>query len=150
MEPAFDAQGPPPAGFWIRFVAVLIDSLVLFVVEFVLGVVAGLVWGGEIAETKVFKGTVTAFMFVFGSVYYVALHTAFGQTLGKMAMKIRVVPLDGGRISAGAAILRYIGYFVSGLIVGIGYLMAGLRHDKRALHDLLAGTRVIRLGEARS
>ena len=149
MEPAFDAQGPPPAGFWIRFVAVLIDSLVLFVVEFVLGVVAGLVWGGEIAETKVFKVTVTAFMFVFGSVYYVALHTAFGQTLGKMAMKIRVVLVDGGRISVGTAILRYIGYFVSGLIFGIGYLMAGLRHDKRALHDLLAGTRVVRLVEAR-
>ena len=148
METAFDAQGPPPAGFWIRFVAALIDSLVFVAVEFVLGVVAGLVWGGEIAETKVFKATVTAFMLVFGSVYYVALHSAFGQTFGKMAMKIRVVRLDGGGISVGTAILRYIGYFVSGLIFVVGYLMAGLRDDKRALHDLLAGTRVIRLGEA--
>ncbi len=148
METAFDAQGPAPAGFWIRFVAALIDSLVFVVVEFVLGVVARLVWGAEISETKVFKATVTAFMFVFGSVYYVALHAAFGQTLGKMVMKIRVVRLDDGRISVGTAILRYVGYFVSGLIFAVGYLMAGLRHDKRALHDLLAGTRVIRLGEA--
>lgn len=145
METAIDGPRPAPAGFWIRFGAALVDSLVFLVVEFILGVAAGLVWGAEITESKLFKAAITAFMFVFGSVYYVVLHALFGQTLGKMAVKVRVVRLDGGPISVGTSILRYIGYFLSGVIFLIGYVMAGLRHDKRALHDLIADTRVIRV-----
>ncbi len=143
METAFDGQGPAPAGFWIRLVAVLVDSLVFLIVEFVLGLFAGLVWGAELVESGVFRSTITAFMFVFGSVYYVALHAALGQTVGKMVMKVRVERMDGRRLSAGTAIVRYVGYFVSGMILLVGYLMAGLRDDKRALHDLIAGTRVV-------
>lgn len=146
METAFEGQTPPPAGFWIRFVASLIDGLVLFVVEFVLGFFAGLVWGPEIAESVVFKATIAAFMFAVTSAYYVAMHAEFGQTAGKMAMRIRVVRMDGGGLSVGAAMVRYVGYFVSAIVFMIGYLMAGFRRDKRALHDLMAGTRVVRVG----
>jgi uncharacterized RDD family membrane protein YckC len=129
METAFDAPAPPPAGFWIRFGAALIDSLVLFAAEFVLGFVAGLVWGGGIAESEVFKATIAVFMLALTSAYYVVLHAALGQT-----------------VPAGAAIVRYVGYWVSALPLLIGYLMVGVRRDKRALHDLMARTRVVRLG----
>lgn len=146
METAFDAPAPPPAGFWIRFGAALIDWLVFFAAEFVLGFVAGLVWGGGIAQSEVFKATITVFMLALTSAYYVVLHAALGQTVGKMATRIRVVRMDGGPVPAGAAIVRYVGYWVSALPFLIGYLMVGVRRDKRALHDLMARTRVVRLG----
>jgi uncharacterized RDD family membrane protein YckC len=146
METAFDAPAPPPAGFWIRFAAALIDWLVLFAAELVLGFVAGLVWGGDIAESEVFKVTITVFMLTLTSVYYVVLHAALGQTVGKMATRIGVVRMDGGPVPVGAAMVRYAGYWVSALPLLIGYLMVGVRQDKRALHDLMARTRVIRLG----
>ncbi len=145
METALDEQAPSPAGFWIRFAAVLIDSAVFLAVEFVMGVSAVLVWGLDIAESRTFRATVATFMFVFTGVYYVVLHAAFGQTVGKMVARIRVERLDGRGLDPSTAIVRYAGYFLSGVILLAGYLMAGVRHDRRALHDLLAGTRVVRL-----
>ena len=57
---------------------------------------------------------------------------------------MRVVGADGEPPALGASVLRFIGYFVSLLPFGFGFVMAGLRADRRALHDLLAGTRVDR------
>jgi len=59
-----------------------------------------------------------------------------------MALQIRVVSMDGGPLSFGQSVGRYFATFLSALILGIGFVMAGVRSDKRALHDLLAGTRV--------
>src|SRR5439155_775002 len=60
-----------------------------------------------------------------------------------------VVGEDGVPPSFGASLLRYVAYFVSSATLGLGYVMAALRHDKRALHDLIAGTRVERVPRAR-
>jgi uncharacterized RDD family membrane protein YckC len=83
-----------------------------------------------------------AFRFLASPCYFVFLHWARGQTLGKMAFHIRVVSRDGGPLSFGQAALRHLGSWLSAAILGIGYLVAAFRADKRALHDLIAGTRV--------
>jgi uncharacterized RDD family membrane protein YckC len=57
--------------------------------------------------------------------------------------------VEGARVSAGTALLRYLAYYVSLAVLAFGFLMAALRTDRRALHDLLAGTRVERLPAAR-
>jgi uncharacterized RDD family membrane protein YckC len=62
-----------------------------------------------------------------------------------MLMQIRVVRMDGGPLTLGQSIGRYFASYLSALTLSIGFIMAGLRSDKRALHDLLAGTRVERL-----
>jgi uncharacterized RDD family membrane protein YckC len=62
-----------------------------------------------------------------------------------MIVGIRVVGGDGEVPSVGTALLRHLGYFASAAVATVGFLMAGLRADKRALHDLIAGTRVERL-----
>ena len=82
------------------------------------------------------------FSSLIGAAYTIAFHWMWGQTLGKMALQIRVVSMDGGPLSFGQAVGRYFATFLSALILGIGFIMAGVRSDKRALHDLLAGTRV--------
>jgi len=91
------------------------------------------------------KGVVNLFGTLIGAAYGIVFHWLWGQTLGKMALQIRVVSVGGGPLSLGQAVGRYFATLLSALILGIGFLMAGIRSDKRALHDLLAGTRVERL-----
>jgi uncharacterized RDD family membrane protein YckC len=147
METALEGRRPPPAGFWIRFAAVVVDLVVFIVAETLLRLFTGALWGAGVVESRMFESAVVFFGVVFDAVYHVTLHGMFGQTVGKMAVNIRVVQLDGRPLSWGIATIRYLGAWISLLPFGIGFLMAALRADKRALHDLLAGTRVIRVGD---
>ena len=70
--------------------------------------------------------------------------SAKGATLGKLALGLRVTDLNGNRISFARATGRYFGKIVSGMILMIGYLMAGFTQQKQALHDIMAGCLVIR------
>jgi len=148
-RPAGPAQARPEpsaraaAGFWIRVVAWLIDAVALFAVERALWVLAAAVFAG--ARPFVIGAAAQSFGVVLWTVYPVIFHWLWGQTLGKMAVQIRVVTVDGRPLSLSCAIIRQLGSWVSAAVFGIGYLMAGLRRDKRALHDLIADTRVERL-----
>lgn len=75
--------------------------------------------------------------------YFVAFTAAGGQTIGKMARHIRVVGRDG-QIHLGQAIVRTVGYLLSALPVGLGFVAGALGPDGVALHDRLADTRVVR------
>ncbi|PYN18666.1 MAG: RDD family protein [Candidatus Rokuibacteriota bacterium] len=130
-----------PAGFWIRALAALLDFLVFLLVQFSFGLIGGRVWGPDVASTPTFRPIVVVFTVVFAGAYSTLLLALGGQTIGKMLVGVRVVA--GQELpSIGAALLRFIGYFVSLGTLTLGYVMAGLRQDKRALHDLIAGTRV--------
>jgi uncharacterized RDD family membrane protein YckC len=137
--PVFAAMRP--AGFWIRFVAVLIDGVVLIIAQGILFAAGSIVWGGMDAGMAV-RGVTSFYSSIIGAGYSIVFHWQWGQTLGKMALQIRVVRMDGGPLSFGQSAGRYFATILSALILGIGFLMAGARSDKRALHDLLAGTRV--------
>ncbi|HEY4911567.1 MAG TPA: RDD family protein [Methylomirabilota bacterium] len=134
-----------PAGFWIRFVAVLIDGVVLLVAQGILFSAGWMLSGGNMGGGMALKGAVNLFGTLIGAAYGIVFHWLWGQTLGKMALQIKVVSMDGGPLSFGQATGRYFATFLSALILCIGFIMAGIRSDKRALHDLLAGTRVVRL-----
>ena len=143
--PAIEAVGGRPAGFWIRLLAALIDGIFFMVVAFVIGIAGGILWGREVMASRLMRASMTAFNLVFGAGYYILSHWRWGQTIGKMVANIRVIATDGSPISLGTAVLRYLGYWLSSLPLLVGYLMVGLRSDKRALHDLIAKTRVVRL-----
>jgi len=130
-----------PAGFWIRALAALLDFLVFLLVQFSFGLIGGRVWGPDVASTPTFRPIVVVFTVVFAGAYSTLLLALGGQTIGKMLVGVRVV-VGEEPPSIGAALLRFIGYFASLGTLTLGYVMAGLRQDKRALHDLIAGTRV--------
>lgn len=134
-----------PAGFWIRFVAVMIDGVVLLVAQGILFSAGWIVSGGGTSGGTAVKGVVNLFGTLLGAAYGIIFHWLWGQTLGKMALQIKVVSMDGAPLTFGQATGRYFATFLSAIILGIGFIMAGIRTDKRALHDLLAGTRVERL-----
>lgn len=133
------------AGFWIRVLAVLIDYGFFLLLGLAVEVVATLLWDEWAASSRVFRVSRFVFNVLFGFWYYIMFHWLWGQTIGKMVVGIRVVTVDAAPISLPVSILRWLGYFVSALPLLIGYVMAGVRGDKRALHDLIAGTRVVRL-----
>jgi uncharacterized RDD family membrane protein YckC len=137
-------DGTRPAGFWIRVVALVIDFAVFTLVEFSLGLAARRVWGPGVRNAMILQFTIFAFTMIFVGLYVTLLHAATGQTIGKLLVGVRVVLVDGQRLPLGTALLRFFAYACSCLPLGLGYVMAGLRRDKRALHDLLAGTRVER------
>jgi uncharacterized RDD family membrane protein YckC len=129
--------GPAPAGFWIRVGAVLIDLVCATAAETLFGLLA---WG--LLEDRLAIAAARAFRFLASPCYFIFLHWAWGQTLGKMAFRIRVVDVAGGPLSFGQAVLRHIASWLSAVIFGIGFLFVAFRADKRGLHDLIARTRV--------
>src|SRR5947209_4003554 len=137
------------AGFWLRALAAALDFGIFALVQASYGALAHLVWSTRVEDAWTLAPMVWTFTFVFAAAYTTVLHALFGQTVGKMLVGARVVVgEDGVPPSFGASLLRYAAYFVSSATLGLGYVMAALRHDKRALHDLIAGTRVERVPRA--
>ena len=137
------------AGFWLRMVAWLIDSVVVFILQMVSGIVlgaSGALLGGLSGDDGAIAMLVWLFTTILGIAYYVVFTGSCGQTLGKMALRIKVIRKDGGDIGYGRAALREtVGKFASGIILGIGYLMIAFDERKQGLHDKIAGSYVIKL-----
>ena len=90
-----------------------------------------------------------SFLVLLNGGYLSTFVAAGGQTIGKMAAGIRVIPADPAaplseRVSFGQAVVRAAGYLVSALPVGLGFLPAFFGQERRALHDRLADTRVVK------
>lgn len=126
------------AGFWIRLGAIFVDGIVLNIIQFPLRFVVN-------------SSTISGILMLalLGQVIAICYYTYFngkdGQTPGKKACGLRVVRPDGSPISYGRAFGRYFGYMLSSLTLSIGYIMAAFDEEKRALHDRVCDTRVIRI-----
>ncbi|WP_147149879.1 RDD family protein [Reyranella soli] len=149
-------DGAPPGGFWIRFVAYMIDAFVLLVPGTILiGLFIGFVVlthestdDEELAAPLIVAGLLTAAALIVVNWLYEALMTSSprGATFGKMALGLRIVRADGAQLSFGRATARHFAkYMVTPMVpLAIGYIMAAFTNRKRALHDILADTLVIR------
>lgn len=130
-------------GFWIRVVAALIDGIVLSIAFGVIGAVSGLDFFSS--DPEYFDSRAVALQVVINWLYEALLTSSErGATLGKMAVGLRVVTEQGKRISFLRATGRYFAKYVSALILGIGFLMVAFTDRKRGLHDMIAGTLVIK------
>ncbi len=140
-----DAVPARPAGFWIRAVALAIDILVFVLVQIALARLARALWGPASDGGTPAPAAVTLFTLLFTAAYSTTLHALAGQTIGKSLVGVRVVAPDGALLTIGPALLRYLACYISAAPLGFGFLIAALRQDKRALHDLIAGSRVERV-----
>lgn len=137
-QPASVPPGGEFAGFWRRFAALIIDTILQVIVYVVLSLL--------LSSTLGDVGTALAYVIFFiGSiVYYVALEAGPRQaTPGKRAMGIMVVTGEGHRIGVGRAIGRYFAKIISGLTCYIGFIMAAFTARKQGLHDMIADTLVV-------
>jgi len=133
------------AGVGLRLVAVLIDLLILAVIDAAVVYFTMQICGIGLDDIDILpKVPLLAFLLVQNGGYFVAF-TAGGQTLGKMAVGIRVVPAgDAPSVDLGRAFLRTLMWLVLAVPVGLGFLTALFSADRRGLHDRFAGTRVVR------
>lgn len=131
-------------GFWIRFVAVFVDSIVMIVGTMIVGFVIGLGLGATGMGGLAAKALTQLFCSVLGIAYITYFIGAYGATLGKMVFGLKVVRSNGGKVTYGRAFGRYWAYLLSSVVFGIGYIMAAFDDEKRALHDRICDTRVVK------
>jgi uncharacterized RDD family membrane protein YckC len=150
-----EAVAPGPyGGFWIRFVAYMIDGLVLAVPISIgiaiLVIVFGDRWTDHDASASIVGATALLLLvLIIINWLYEALMTSSprGATLGKMAIGVRIVRVDGAQLSFSRATARhFLKVMITPLVpLAIGYLMAAFTARKRALHDVLADTLVVKV-----
>jgi len=144
---------PGYAGFWRRVLAWLLDSLILWVPEFlletatarqVLLIASPLLSSlqSQLADFLV-ACIVSALVWWLYTAFF--LSSAWQATPGKRMAGIKVTDLEGRRITLGRASLRFLLELISGLLLGIGYLLGGITPKKQTLHDLIAGTLVLKV-----
>ncbi len=133
-----------------RIAAAVIDAILIVSIDVGVVYLTLQLCGLTPAELRVLPPVpLGAFLLLLAGGYVICFTVAGGQTIGKMATRIRVVPVPerdwgNGRVALGSAVLRAVGCLVSVLTAGLGYLPALVSHDHRALHDRLADTRVVR------
>jgi uncharacterized RDD family membrane protein YckC len=121
------------AGFWIRFVAALIDGIILSMAS---GVLMLLLGSDSVLANVIGMGI--------GIAYAVYFETGPSQaTLGKQLMNIYIVDENYQKIDSGKSIGRYFAKILSAIILLIGYIMAGFDSKKQALHDKIVKTYVV-------
>lgn len=151
------------AGFWLRFVAYLIDGIIIGIVQSLIVVPVLAMFGisfaamqntSNMSEEEAIGmaigmassiGALALVAGLIGIVYYTIMEASKYQgTLGKMALGLKVTDLEGKPLDLGKAFLRNLGKIISQMILFIGYIMAGLTEKKQALHDMIAGALVVK------
>ena len=149
------------AGFWIRFIAYIIDSFIISFLEFIIVLPLLGLFGVKVFELStirdlknadpdllipVIASAITGLSLTILLItwfYYALLQSGARQaTVGKMALGLKVTDVNGDRLTFARASLRYFSKILSGLIMMLGYIMAGFTPKKQALHDYIANTYV--------
>lgn len=153
METLLDSEEITPgiptrfAGFWIRFVAYIIDGIILNLIFTVIGFIIGLAQAEyllDLEQSPEIAAPIIFLLLLLGLGYFVGMESSEKQaTIGKMAMNIKVVDDQGQRLSTGRAAGRFFGKILSGIILYIGFIMVAFHPQKKGLHDVMANTLVV-------
>lgn len=134
------------AGFWLRFVAYFLDSIILSVVVTPISLITFpfFLFGSPEQNFIVTLGIVF-FNIAITFFYFTLMESSSMQgTLGKMALGLKVVDMKNKRISFARATGRYFGKILSATILYIGFIMVAFTEKKQGLHDLMAETLVVK------
>ena len=116
------------AGFWIRFVAYLIDVVVVMIPGTII----------------IFAGLPSLINLVLGLAYWIYFPSSeYMATPGKMAVGLIITDEHGNRIGAGTAAVRFLCYIISAIPLYIGFIIIGFTEKRMGLHDMIARTRVV-------
>jgi len=141
---------PAYAGFWLRVVASLIDSVIILMFSCPLGIVLGIAFAltginPDSPEATAFNLLINGISLLIDWLFYSLFESSSWQaTPGKKLLQLKVTDLYGNRIGFGKATGRYFAKLLSGLILGIGFIMVAFTEKKQGLHDMMAGTLVVK------
>jgi uncharacterized RDD family membrane protein YckC len=146
-------ERPTRGGFWIRSMAFATDYVILllilaiFVVLGFLTLSVGAGGGKEIPilrQIRIILPTLLPLGVVLPLAYFTFFHGTGGQSIGKMIFGLRVIRTDGQPLTLFRALGRALGYILSAMPLFLGFFWVGFSSSKRAWHDSLADTIVIR------
>jgi uncharacterized RDD family membrane protein YckC len=152
------------AGFWLRLVAYIIDYIIIYVVQsFIFIPVLGLMGisfaskmddmgtmsdaetMGMVASMMAVAGATALLTTVIAILYWSLMESSkYQATVGKIALGLKVTDLDGNSLDFVKSLIRNVCKIISGMILFIGYIMAGFTEKKQGLHDIIAGTLVVK------
>jgi uncharacterized RDD family membrane protein YckC len=136
------------AGFWLRAAAYIIDVIAVYAIIFIVALTMGLGMTEYFSRSGKPDGLFEIlFLFLFLAIlaYFPIMESSKWQaTLGKKAVGIKVTDEYGHRIRFGKAVSRFLSKIVSVIILYIGFFMAGFTKKKQGLHDMIAGTLVVK------
>jgi len=154
MVQGVSIPGTQFGGFWIRFGAVVIDSVLLYIAGLIVFAISSIFihidWMNfgrttpDIMQLLALEGILVGANLIIAACYETYFIGRYGATPGKMVCHLQVVMADGGKLSYGRSLGRHFAKFLSSFILAIGYIMAGIDDEKRALHDRICDTRVIK------
>lgn len=133
------------APFFLRCGALLTDYIVFISIP-VIGLLLGRCMGNDGAKLIAGSLNDTGWLIavLLGFTNFIVLPIFTGQTIGKMLAGLRIVRIDGGPVSTGSIIFRQtLGYILTIVTLGIGFLFSVISRKGRALHDYISGTIVI-------
>ena len=129
------------AGFWKRFAALFIDGLLVTIASILLFLILALVLG---MQSALMIGLFYLLMFGLSAYYFVSMEAGPNSaTFGKRWLKLRVLDVDGNRLSTGRAFVRWLAHGISNITFYIGYLIQPFTERKQALHDIVSTTTVV-------
>ena len=148
------------AGFWLRFVAIIIDGILLGCLQWlvlapILAAVGIGVASGDMMNTDdpmammgalaALFSTVSLIGWVVNIIYFSLMESSkYQATIGKLALSLKVTDLNGAPLDFTKALVRNLCKIISGMILLIGYIMAGFTEKKQGLHDIIANTLVVK------
>lgn len=139
-----EPSGTQYGGFWVRFLALLADSAIVFLVSAALLAGAAVALGPDGLVPTAFAVGLLALL------YWPVMHASGAQaTLGKAILGLKVARLDGRRISLLRSLWRELAKIFSAAVLMVGYVLAAFTPRKQGLHDLMAATYVVREGPSR-
>ncbi|TMC62373.1 MAG: RDD family protein [Chloroflexota bacterium] len=125
------------AGFWIRVVAFIIDSIIVGVIN---AIVAAILSSNTTGRT----GIQTILGIIYFSYFWSASSPWPGQTVGDKLLNLRVIRTDGSDLTIVQAFIRYVGLFISFIVIFIGVIWVAFDPNKQGWHDKIAGTYVVK------
>jgi uncharacterized RDD family membrane protein YckC len=151
------------AGFWLRFVAAIIDGIIINIINWLIlapilasmGIATGGMFpgmGGDEFDPAQFVAALSAMIGVAWFVktvvdilYHSFMESSkFQGSIGKLALGLKVTDTSGAKLDLVKALIRNFCKIISGAILLIGYIMAGFTDKKQALHDMIASTLVVK------
>jgi len=150
------------AGFWMRLVAFIIDAIIIgvlqsFVFVPILGVLGISIFNstpdmsdpdqvaGMVATIAAAMGTVWILAMIIQILYFTFMESSkYQATVGKLALGLMVTDVNGAKLDFTKALVRNLCGIISNITMLIGYIIAGFTEKKQALHDIIAGTLVVK------
>ncbi len=140
------------AGFWRRLAAFLIDGFAIISIYWAIATSWMVASGAPVSRSlegwygpSLFNDPLAPLIVPAGAVYFILFWKWRGQTPGKMILNIKVLKYDGTHVTYSTAVLRYLGYIVCFLTLGIGFIILAFDERRQGLHDKMSFTVVVKI-----